>query len=72
MHPEHLAVAWYGTPPRIWEPVIPEEPRGWAGFKTRRACKKHGGHWWHPVDPMIGWGCCSCGARRDGMPKDGT
>lgn len=53
-------------------PVIPDEQRGWAGFKARRACRKKGGHWWDPVDPMIGWGCCNCGARTDGCPWDGS
>jgi hypothetical protein len=67
-HPEHTLVE---EVPGYPEPVIPPEPRGWAGFRQRRACRQQGGHWWHPVDPMIGWGCCNCGARTDGMPKDG-
>lgn len=61
-HPEHHGVL----------AEIPDEPRGWAGFKARRACRKAGGHWWDPVDPMIGWGCCNCGTRTDGMPYDGS
>jgi hypothetical protein len=67
-HPGHPGL----TPPGEPLPEIPPEPRGWAGFKARRACRKAGGHYWHPVNPMIGWGCCGCGARDDGMPWDGN
>lgn len=57
---------------RIETLALPEQPRGRAGRKARRACRKRGGHFWHPADAMIEWGCCVCGHRRDGMPKDGT
>jgi len=68
-HPEHTVMrenvsGW-------WVPGIPLHPHGWFGFKARRACRERGGHWWHP-DFESGWGCCQCGARRDGMPEDGT
>ncbi len=70
-HPEHLAFVWTwpGLPPH---PAQPARPRGVLGWKMRRACRKAGGHWWHPADAMIAWFCCACGATRDGMPKDGT
>lgn len=67
-HPEHLGY-WLG---KVESPIIPAEPRGWAGFLARRACRKAGGHWWHSVDAMTAWGCCNCGARSDGMPFDGS
>jgi hypothetical protein len=64
-HPGHRNTP--GAP----EPIVPAYPTGWSGFKARRACRKAGGHYWHPSDGMIGWGCCNCGARTDGMPWDG-
>lgn len=69
-HPEHRVHT--ETASGYWEPAIPLEATGWTGWQVRRRCRKAGGHWWHPTDPMIGWGCCNCGARRDGFPKDGT
>lgn len=42
-------------------------------FKRQLACRKSGGHYWHPEPgAMIDWFCCQCNAKRDGMPKDGT
>ncbi len=67
-HPMHLVMAG----PTFTQPAQPVHPRGLLGWKVRRACRKRGGHWWHPADPMIAWFCCQCGAERDGMPKDGT
>lgn len=65
---------WTGDGKRayILNAEVPEHPRGWRGFKARRACRKHGGHWWIPADAMIAWKCRACGAERDGMPKDGS
>lgn len=54
-----------------YQPVQPTEPRGWSGWKSRRACLRTGGHWWHPYND-IDWFCCQCGAVRDGRPQDGT
>lgn len=36
-----------------------------------RACRRRGGHFWHPADSMIAWSCCCCPATADGTPKDG-
>lgn len=71
-HPLHTA--WV-SPTRggVWFPAKPaREQRWWDQRLRERACKKNGGHWWHPADPMIEWFCCQCGKDRDGMPKDGT
>lgn len=67
-HPEHVTLA--GT--TGWLPVRPHNVPGLRTWKQRRACRKAGGHWWHPADPMIEWFCCQCGASRDGAPRDGT
>jgi hypothetical protein len=64
-HPEHPVLFRDGTV------AFPIHPSGLLGWKTRRACKESGGHWWHPSDAMIEWKCCQCGASRDGMPRDG-
>jgi hypothetical protein len=69
-HPPHHVFERLGTAELF--PSVPIEPRGWFGFQRRRQCRRDGGHWWHPTDASIEWGCCRCGARRDGMPKDGT
>lgn len=53
-------------------PLFPIHPNGLLGWKTRRACRKAGGHWWHPSDAMVEWRCCNCGATTDGNPKDGS
>jgi len=69
-HPEHRVMREVAK--GIWDVAFPVHPKGWAGVRTRRACRKAGGHWWHPADAMILWRCCQCGADRDGMPMDGT
>lgn len=69
-HPEHVVRVRAGT--TGWLPAQPVRATGLLGWKQRRACRKRGGHWWHPADPMIAWFCCQCGTERDGMPKDGT
>lgn len=69
-HPEHPVMQ--ESAPGVWTVSFPIHPKGWLGWKARRACHKAGGHWWHPADPMILWRCCQCGADRDGMPKDGS
>lgn len=68
-HPRHRTVVRNGF--RFDSPAFPVHPTGWMGFKARRACRKKGGHWWHPADAMILWKCCACGASRDGIPLDG-
>lgn len=72
-HPEHTCHQDVGGSGRYWIPAKPVRTTGILGWQLRRACRKRGGHWWHP-DPksMIGWYCCQCGAERDGSPKDGT
>jgi len=56
-----------------WFPLRPmREQRWWDQWLRERMCKKNGGHWWHPADPMIEWFCCRCGKDRDGTPQDGT
>lgn len=67
-HPAHNVLGERGG---LWLPTPPLHPTGLLGWKVRRACRKRGGHWWHPADAMIGWFCCACGAERDGMPRDG-
>lgn len=54
--------------PGVWEAAIPLRPVGWGGVVARRKCRKSGGHHWHATDPMIGVGCCRCGARDDWRP----
>jgi hypothetical protein len=76
-HPEHAFMRQVVSPSErnpqgIWDVAFPMHPRGWLGVKTRRACRRNGGHWWHPADAMILWKCCACGADRDGMPRDGS
>lgn len=56
------------TIPGLWEPAIPVEPKGWAGFVARRRCRKAGGHYWHIANPMGGIACCQCGTRDDLRP----
>lgn len=69
-HPEHAAMKEHGG---LWFPAQPLGARGLLGWQMRRACRRSGGHWWHPeVASMIGWFCCACGAVRDGGPRDGT
>ena len=68
-HPEHANHR--EVAPGMWDVAFPIHPRGLLGWQTRRRCRKAGGHWWHPSDPMIGWKCCACGASRVGMPRDG-
>lgn len=70
-HPLHLS--WVSLVPGVWFPIHPIKETGWWKQRRReRACRRAGGHWWHPADPMIEWVCCQCGADRDGMPVDGT
>jgi hypothetical protein len=70
-HPLHLD--WSSPTDGVWFPARPAQPpRVRDRWKSRRACRAAGGHWWHPADAMIEWFCCRCGADRDGMPKDGT
>lgn len=66
-HPTHMVMAG----PTFRFPAKPLQASGWLGRKMRRACRRRGGHWWHPADAMIGWFCCQCGAETDGMPEDG-
>jgi hypothetical protein len=70
-HPEHPVQR--EAAPGVWVPAIPEEPASLLlRWRLRRECRKRGGHFWHPTDPMIGWGCCVCGKPTEGMPYDGT
>jgi hypothetical protein len=69
-HPNHANLAQ--VTPGVWRPSKPLHPSGLLGWKVRRSCRRSGGHWWHPIGPMIGWFCCQCGAERDGIPMDGT
>lgn len=70
-HPEHTMQREIA--PGVWDIAFPMHPKGWLGFKVRRACRKRGGHWWHPEPgTMIDWRCCACGAAADGMPRDGS
>jgi hypothetical protein len=72
-HPEHVVVTVEPAPGWPAEPAKPVPADGLVQrCRDRRACRRRGGHWWHPADPMIGWFCCQCGAERDGMPRDGT
>jgi hypothetical protein len=71
-HPLHLS--WV-SPTRggVWFPARPMREASWLDqWRKQRACKRNGGHWWHPADPMIEWFCCRCGKDRDGTPQDGT
>jgi hypothetical protein len=67
-HPEHTVHR--EVAPGAWDVAFPIHPRGVLGWQIRRRCRKSGGHWWHPSDPMIEWKCCACGASRDGMPSN--
>jgi hypothetical protein len=70
-HPLHRI--WESPTPGVWFPSRPILDVGWwARWKIRRRCRRNGGHWWHPADPMIAWFCCRCGKERDGSPQDGT
>lgn len=70
-HPQHFAMQSAG----VGLPYSPAKPMRstswWQRWKVERACKKRGGHWWHPDSGMIDWFCCQCGKETDGMPKDG-
>jgi len=69
-HPPHQH--WESPVSGIWRVRVGPVPGGWwHRFKVHRACRKSGGHYWHPADAMIEWFCCNCGADRDGMPRDG-
>jgi hypothetical protein len=77
LEPEHgahpLHQNWQSPTPGVWFPARPaREARWWDQWRLERACKRNGGHWWHPADPMIEWFCCRCGKDRDGTPQDGT
>lgn len=76
LHPVHTRLVTLAGPERFLIGFgvvdLPPETRGRKGRRLRRACRKEGGHYWHPANAMIEWGCCNCGARRDGNPKDGT
>jgi hypothetical protein len=68
LHPPHVAVERAtGLPARPLQDTSP-----WWRWRRRRACRRAGGHWWHPADAMIAWFCCQCGTDRDGMPRDGS
>jgi hypothetical protein len=70
-HPLHTA--WENKAGSVWFPAQPDREQGWwQQWRRERACKKNGGHWWHPADAMIAWFCCRCGKDRDGSPQDGT
>lgn len=70
-HPAHPHVRQ--TAQGVFEPVIPDRATSARiRWRTERACRRRGGHWWHPTDAMIGWACCQCGKPTDGMPKDGS
>lgn len=70
-HPVHTR--WVSPTPGVWFPERPAREARWLDqWRLERACKRNGGHWWHPADPMIEWFCCRCGKDRDGLPKDGT
>jgi hypothetical protein len=81
-HPEHFVFAGL-THSGVWTPAKPLRGSWWIQFKRERACRKSGGHWWHPesqneryfreglVLAITCWFCCQCGAERHGCPKDG-
>jgi hypothetical protein len=70
-HPPHEVMT--EVAPGIWNVSAPIRPTGFAGWKARHACRKRGGHWWHPSPgTLVDWFCCQCGAERDGWPEDGT
>lgn len=79
LEPEHgahpLHQFWESPVSGVWFPARPAvRPYElfWRRWAREWACKRQGGHWWHPADAMIEWFCCRCGKDRDGMPKDGT
>lgn len=66
-HPEHMVLAQVA--PEVWDVSFPIHPRGVLGWQTRRACKRRGGHFLHPVTAMgCDWRCCACGAET-GPPR---
>lgn len=70
-HPLHVEwVAPSGS--GVWFPARPERLGWWSQRRHERACRRLGGHWWHPADAMITWFCCLCGKETDGMPQDGS
>lgn len=70
-HPEHLTMAEVAA--GVWEVSQPIRPTGLLGWRIRRACRRRGGHWWHPTPgSLIDWFCCQCGQECDGWPKDGS
>jgi hypothetical protein len=70
-HPRHDVMA--EVAPGLWDIARPIHPTGLTGWRTRRACRKAGGHWWHADrHDITGWWCCACGAPCEGMPEDGN
>jgi len=66
-HPKHHVMAG----PTYIHPAKPLRASDlFLRWRLQRACRKRGGHWWHPYTELD-WFCCQCGAERDGMPKDG-
>jgi hypothetical protein len=69
-HPEHRAVVRRAR--GVVEPARPAPGSGWVALQRRRACRRDGGHWWHPVTGMgVDWFCCQCGTERQGPLGDG-
>lgn len=65
-HPEHRIVSRVG---HHEVPVRPEPGSGYTAFVRRRACRRAGGHWAHPLNGMgVDWFCCQCGTLL-GPPK---
>lgn len=57
---------------QIADHVQPDRFSWIAQCAREHACRRNGGHWWHPIlGSLIDWFCCSCGSTRDGMPEDG-
>lgn len=69
-HPPHLAWERQAGQP-VWFPKPPNQGTWLEQFRRERECRKLGGHFWHPADPMIAWSCCFCGRDTDGTPEDG-
>lgn len=68
-HPEHIAMTQSSA--GHWVPAIPLRCSWWLQRKIERACRKAGGHWWHP-HPDMTWRCCQCAAISDYPRPDGT
>ncbi len=68
-HPEHRVMAG----PTYIHPAKPLRASwGLLRWQVERACRKRGGHWWHPDGPSgVDWFCCQCGKQTEGAPKDG-